>query len=255
MANQALLTTRLEKAAQDNGFDLPKQGQGDWLAFASSHCPLKIWLSSRTDGKILFAISDLILVQELSATEETGVPDLPSLAKAVFAAADFPSLYSLMKRSFQLSRSLPNEPLKEYLKQTQNLPQSTEVERLVIQRVGQNIFRERLMDYWDGKCAVTGLAISDLLRASHIKPWRDCASDVERLDVFNGLLLAPHLDAAFDKGLISFNQEGSIIVAKNLGSQNLALLGISSTAKCANLTEAHQKYLEWHRHHEFKGEN
>jgi len=50
---------------------------------------------------------------------------------------------------------------------------------------------------------VTGLAMSKLLRASHIKPWAACAADAERLDVYNGLLLAPHLDALFDAGLIS----------------------------------------------------
>ena len=57
------------------------------------------------------------------------------------------------------------------------------------------------MEYWDSKCAVTGLAIPELLKASHIKPWKD-STDEERLDIFNGLLLAPHLDAAFDRGFI-----------------------------------------------------
>ncbi|MDC0682621.1 HNH endonuclease signature motif containing protein [Sorangium atrum] len=50
---------------------------------------------------------------------------------------------------------------------------------------------------------MTGLAVPALLRASHIKPWADCETDAERLDVYNGILLAPHLDAAFDRGFIT----------------------------------------------------
>jgi predicted restriction endonuclease len=52
---------------------------------------------------------------------------------------------------------------------------------------------------------------SRLLRASHIKPWADCETDAELLDVYNGLLLAAHLDAAFDSSLISFNEKGQIL--------------------------------------------
>lgn len=62
-----------------------------------------------------------------------------------------------------------------------------------MQRVGQDIFRQGLMECWESRCAITGLAIPELLRASHIKPWADCATDAERLDVYNGLLLAPIL--------------------------------------------------------------
>jgi hypothetical protein len=74
-----------------------------------------------------------------------------------------------------------------------------------VQRVGQDLFRDGLLDYWDGICAVTGLAVPELLRASHIKPWVDCDTDAERLDLFNGLLLAPKLDAAMDRGFITID--------------------------------------------------
>jgi hypothetical protein len=90
------------------------------------------------------------------------------------------------------------------------VPRTTEAERLVVQRVGQDVFRAALMDYWGGRCAVTGCAEPLLLRASHIKPWALCATDAERLDVKNGLLLTAHLDAAFDAGLIDFDDAGQI---------------------------------------------
>lgn len=73
-------------------------------------------------------------------------------------------------------------------------PKSTEVERLVVQRVGQRIFRDSLISYWQGRCAATGLDVTPLLRASHIKPWAECENDSERLDVLTtGCCLRPPL--------------------------------------------------------------
>ena len=82
---------------------------------------------------------------------------------------------------------------------TASLPRTTEAERLVIQRIGQDIFRDALMDYWGGRCPLTGITEPALLRASHIVPWADC-DDAQRLDVHNGLLLSALWDAAFDRG-------------------------------------------------------
>jgi predicted restriction endonuclease len=64
------------------------------------------------------------------------------------------------------------------------------------------------MDYWGGRCAMTGIADPALPRASHIVPWFEC-SDEQRLDVHNGLLLSALWDAAFDKGLVSFADDGT----------------------------------------------
>ena len=72
------------------------------------------------------------------------------------------------------------------------------------QRVGQQAYRQAMLDYWGGACAVTGLAWPQALRASHAKPWAECASCAERLDVFNGLLLSANLDVLFDSFLVSF---------------------------------------------------
>ena len=116
-----------------------------------------------------------------------------------------------------------------------------------MQRVGQDLFRQSLIDYWQGRCAVTRLDIVPLLRASHIKPWADCATDAERLDVFNGLLLAPHIDALFDGGWISFDDEGRVIVCDALSAEQRALLGLLSTWRLSEITDAHRAYLAWHR--------
>ena len=114
--------------------------------------------------------------------------------------------------------------------QTRNLPRATEAERLVIQRVGQDVFRDALMTYWNGRCAVTGVAQPRLLRASHIKPWAMCETDGERLDVYNGLLLAAHLDAAFDAGLISFSDKGAILFSSKFTQDDRDALVIDCRA-------------------------
>jgi predicted restriction endonuclease len=158
-----------------------------------------------------------------------------------------PSLHRLLKRAFQLSRSLPDELLRTFEGRTATLPRATEAERLVVQRVGQDLFRQGLLDYWQGRCPLSGLAVPELLRASHIKPWADCATDAERLDIFNGLLLAPHLDAVFDRGLLSFADDGPLLVSPRLPPAARAILGLDRPLRLAALAPGHRRYLPWHR--------
>jgi putative restriction endonuclease len=82
-------------------------------------------------------------------------------------------------------------------------------------RRAQDVFRSALMDYWNGRCPLTGTTDPALLRASHIVPWSDC-NDEQRLDVHNGLLLSALWDAAFDCGLVSFADNGSVLASSQL---------------------------------------
>ena len=116
-----------------------------------------------------------------------------------------------------------------------------------LQRVGQDVFREGLLEFWDGRCAITGLSVPELLRASHIKPWAACELDEERLDVFNGLLLAAHLDAAFDAGLITVADDGAMVVSPALDAEARGLLGLDRTVKVRGLAEGHRRFLGLHR--------
>lgn len=113
---------------------------------------------------------------------------------------------------------------------------------LIKSRVGQGVFRKELLSYWKG-CAVTGYKIPLMLIASHIKPWRD-SENQERLDKFNGLLLTPNLDKAFDSGFISFDTEGKILISKTL--EKPKMLGIESGMKI-DFENGHKEYLEYHR--------
>jgi putative restriction endonuclease len=245
--------TRLEKAAADNGFDLDGSQQGDWTRFRSSHSPLCVWLKAQVGGPLVVALSRSNVLKALEGFEPLTPDVLPEGACGARSVTDFSTLHQLMRRAFHLSRTLPDELLRVFQSQTATLPRSTEVERSIIQRVGQDLFRGGLLEYWDGRCAITSLAVPELLRASHVKPWADCETDAERLDVFNGLLLAPNLDAAFDAGFITVGDAGEIILSDFLGKEARELLGLDHAMKVRGVADEHRRYLLWHRSRVFKG--
>ncbi len=127
---------------------------------------------------------------------------------------------------------------------------ATERDATVRQRIGQDLFRDGLLTLWRGRCAVSGLNVPELLRASHAKPWA-ASTDAERLDVYNGLLLAAHLDAAFDCGLITVETDGSIELSVSLPIEAVSLLHIEAGVK-VTLSPRHEPYLAWHRKHVFR---
>lgn len=114
-------------------------------------------------------------------------------------------------------------------------------------RRGQGSFRRSLLHLQDA-CRVTGIRNSALLIASHIKPWRSCKSSFERLDGYNGLLLSPDVDYLFDKGLISFENSGEILLSSKLHKSDLERLGISLLPSHPQ-SEFHQNYNVYLEHH------
>jgi putative restriction endonuclease len=127
----------------------------------------------------------------------------------------------------------------------------TDVDQFVKCRLGQGKFRKDLIKLW-GECSVTGLPLLGVLKASHIKPWK-YSSNSERLDPFNGLLLAPNLDALFDSGYISFSEDGKIIISEHLGHENINLLGINSDMMLRYVYPQNRLYLLYHRENVFIG--
>jgi HNH endonuclease len=119
---------------------------------------------------------------------------------------------------------------------------------LIEARVGQGKFRKNLDLMWNQSCALTGCAIREILRASHIKSWRDCANDRERLDPDNGLLLSAHIDALFDKHLISFEDDGSILISKRVGQIEIERLRLMGRL-FKRLNDGQKRYLAVHRSH------
>ena len=127
-----------------------------------------------------------------------------------------------------------------------NMPQTTEAECLAIRRVGQTLFRQALLEYWSGRCPLTGITDEALLRASHIVAWADCETDALRLDVHNGLLLSALWDAAFDAGLISFSDGGEVLISPQLSASARVALDVRGRS-LARLTDAHRANLARHR--------
>jgi hypothetical protein len=113
-------------------------------------------------------------------------------------------------------------------------------------RVGQGHWRNRVSKLWKGRCVVTGVQHPGLLRASHIKRWARASTD-ERLDEHNGLLLAAHIDAAFEVGLLSFSDDGKILISRDFPIEDQRALGIHDAAILTGLSERTRSYLAWHR--------
>jgi predicted restriction endonuclease len=126
----------------------------------------------------------------------------------------------------------------------------TETEKTILinTRMGQGQFRAKLIEMWGG-CAVTGYRNTQLLLASHIKPWRS-SNNQERLDKYNGLLLVANLDKAFDLGFISFDDGGKVMISKYLEAPDV--LGLRE-GMSFNIRQENKPYLGYHRGVLFKG--
>lgn len=121
----------------------------------------------------------------------------------------------------------------------------TEKEQLISARIGQGNYRNKLINLWK-KCAVSECKMTELLIASHIKPWKE-STNKERLDRYNGLLLLPNYDKLFDKGLISFEDNGKIIISPLIKEEEYKVLGISPNDELFKVYDENKPYLEEHR--------
>jgi HNH endonuclease len=120
---------------------------------------------------------------------------------------------------------------------------------LIDARLGQGRFRSDVGRRWGNKCAVTGCAVSEMLRASHVKPWFDC-TNLERLDPSNGLLLVAHIDALFDNGLISFENDGSMLVSDRVAREERRRFRLPANLR-SKLTRAEKHFLTFPRRYRF----
>lgn len=103
---------------------------------------------------------------------------------------------------------------------------NTEKEMIIKSRIGQGIFRDRIIQKYE-HCIITGINDNRLLLASHIKPWRS-ASNYERLSSENGLLLSPLYDKLFDIGLITFDDNMKILISNKLSYENVSRINIDT---------------------------
>lgn len=239
----------VEKAGHDNGFENSlSQTDGSILLSSARHLTKlsvqdseKNWLVSVLASHLLAELNRSFPSMQLKANTFV-VPKHPAIALSLF-----------VQRAASLSKSLPDHPVKQFQKEADKaisqlgIKGNTEVERMVKQRIGQQSYREALMAYWGNACAVTGISVPEVLRASHAKPWADCATDEERLDVYNGFLLSANLDALFDRFLISFDDNGKIIISDKIDELQRERLGLTEHLYLRWVDERHSVYLHWHR--------
>ena len=111
-------------------------------------------------------------------------------------------------------------------------------------RIGQARFKADLVRLRGGRCEMTGVTVPALLKGSHVVPWAE-ASDRERLDPDNGVLLAAHADALFDAHLITFEDDGTVLVARSVVDDFRRLF--PSGASGVILTPGRRDYVRRHR--------
>jgi hypothetical protein len=122
---------------------------------------------------------------------------------------------------------------------------NTTTKREIETRLGQGKYRTQLIEIWR-KCAVTEFERIDLLVASHIKPWK-LSTESERVDPFNGLLLTPNLDKLFDRGYISFEDNGLIVISNLLNESDMVRLNITNTMCLYKVVGNCIPYFDFHR--------
>jgi putative restriction endonuclease len=142
----------------------------------------------------------------------------------------------------------------------------TEKEAVIKARRGQGKFRSNV-EMIEKQCRLTMITNPSLLIASHIKPWRSCETAGERLDGMNGLLLTPDADLLFDRGFITFQDDGEVRISPRFDNEDLRRLGLGELAlprlgfseaptkwRTEAFAPAQCSYLTYHRSQVYVGE-
>ena len=238
-----LVRTEAQKAAFDNGYRIEHSAPDGWMQYRSTTAKGDIWMAAASSrGPWILSVQRPEIAAELGISPST----VPGPGSATFLFDQIGGLYAAIEHVYRLGVSLPDAPLEQFRATIQNIPRTTEAECLAVRRVGQTLFRQALLDYWHGCCPLTGITHEALLRASHIVPWADCETDELRLDVHNGLLLSALWDAAFDAGLISFGDDGEILISPHLSCNAIPFLNTQAKV-LPGLTNAHRANLARHR--------
>ncbi len=180
--------------------------------------PLALWLARNIDSHAVNLVTDLA-VKDATFAEHTVESNIQEWEDRVVAS----------------------------LTESENLS-ATQKEAVILARRGQGRFRAEVMAR-ERECRITGVSKPEHLIASHIKPWRSADND-ERLDPENGFMLTPTIDHLFDKGFISFENNGGLILADTAdrdAMHRMGIIGSRSELPRASISEDKKYYLDWHR--------
>lgn len=144
------------------------------------------------------------------------------------------------------SETVVTDKLTEAVENEKSLSQ-TEKTAIIKSRIGQGLFRKKVLVKYEGRCIITEIAESKLLVASHVKPW-SVSSNENRVSAENGLLLNSLYDKMFDLGLITFSENGKIMVSKELKKETIAQIGIRTNFEYSlKTTPLLLENMEYHR--------
>ncbi|HEV3157422.1 MAG TPA: HNH endonuclease [Candidatus Baltobacteraceae bacterium] len=161
-----------------------------------------------------------------------------------YAYFELPSLLEIPAPFKRIENDLA-DIAERLIRENQNLS-DTEKEEIIRSRRGQGLFR-KCLEAIEPNCRITGITNRRLLIASHIKPWRSCISTSERLSGYNGLLLTPTIDYLFDRGWISFQDNGELLVSPRLPQYDQKRIGLPGSEVSRPFTAEQQIFLNHHR--------
>lgn len=207
-----------------------------WLRFLSENYALHAQLSE-TDIESIISSER---IARLRRSRYTQLKDIGNFRSALRKYKDFLS-FGFRQKSEEINNAEENRIMSD-----KTLAQTERV-AIVRARRGQGLFRDRLIEYWNG-CSISLFAHLDVLVASHIMPWSE-ANNQQRVDVYNGLLLLPNYDKLFDRGYITFNDDGEVILSALLTGIDRDLLRIDQSIKLSRIEDKHREYLMYHREH------
>lgn len=281
----APLSVLQRRAAVESGFDLEPEIDTGWWRLRASGAQGVAWVCPLDEEQALLALPLAEQLAALQATEQietAEAPQLPPGAAGYVPTGTPHAMFRLLRRTWLGRQSSAGARLARWEQEVGAAlalvrpepsvvppdagvdlngegtapadPLVTEAIAQVRRRVGQDLYREAQLALWGGRCAVTGLAVPELLRASHAKPWAE-STDAERLDPHNGLLLAVHLDALFDQGFLTFDDDGTGMLSAALPPDAYRQISLAEdTPPTLRLVlPAHRPYLEWHRTQVFRG--
>jgi hypothetical protein len=228
--------------------DHPLRGQRD-ARYIYNHwwdAPIFIWLAEAggVDPDKIQQAAKIVAAAENSTTQAAAIRKV--LPWQLVAKHLRDARQGVLTVSVDLPSNIASDL--EQLITDKRIRSETTRQTLIDARLGQGQFRADLEGRWNGICAVTGCGISAMLRASHIKPWSRC-SNQDRLNPANGILLAAHVDALFDSGLISFADDGVMLVSAQV-ADDLKQFNLPDRLR-REPTEAEKRFLAYHRRYVF----
>jgi hypothetical protein len=221
-----VVQTLIQKATSGWGFGAELSVRGPWMGFASTTAPGEIWIAG-VPPTGPFGLSPTHIGVAAEFVRAFARSPVAGPGAATLLLADDEALTLAVDRAWKLAMSLPPTPLMAFQAAIEGMPRATEAERLMVQRIGQDKFRDALMLYWSGRCPMTGITDPALLLSSL---W----------------------DAAFDSGLVSFDDWGNVLVSPDLTAEAARELRIGR-APALNLRPGHQSNLAYHRDHVWRG--